>query len=172
MMPFIGGAQFVAHVGEEGALGATGGFGGDLGGDQFGGAVLHQDFQVLAMGVEFDFVKLALGDVDPVSDQLSRFPGSRIHHSQTVMHPAVAAIRHLEAVFMLVHAMREQRPQTVENALAVIGMDMVGPEIRGTDEFLGFGSHQFPDVPADEGGGIWGLGLTCVDHHRALFDRE
>ncbi len=42
-------ADFMAHVGEEGALGNIGGFGTLLRGGQFDGALIHQGFQMVSM---------------------------------------------------------------------------------------------------------------------------
>jgi hypothetical protein len=56
-------AQFVAHVGQENALGAAGGFGGIARLRQFGGAGIHELLEVVPMLVEFPVGQLLLGDV-------------------------------------------------------------------------------------------------------------
>ncbi len=65
-----GRAQFVAHVGQEGALGAVGALGGVARGGQLAGARLHQLLQVLA--VQLQLARLAL--------QLQLQPHARAHH--------------------------------------------------------------------------------------------
>jgi hypothetical protein len=68
-------AQFVAHVGKEGALGATGGFRSLLGHRQRGGALLDHLFEVVAVPFELGFRPLAFGDVEQAADIVGRFPG-------------------------------------------------------------------------------------------------
>ena len=59
----LGGANLVAHVGEEGALGAGGRFGQLLRLFQFGGAGRHQFLEVAAVAVESTGHPFFLGDV-------------------------------------------------------------------------------------------------------------
>ena len=56
-------AQFVAHVGEEGAFRTAGRFGGVLGDVQFGGALFHHCFEMIAIGFQLPFGLLACGNV-------------------------------------------------------------------------------------------------------------
>jgi hypothetical protein len=63
MMPFSGGSQFVAHVGQEGALGPVRGFGGVAGLRQFGGTRQHPFFQLVTMPGQRLFSPPALGNV-------------------------------------------------------------------------------------------------------------
>ena len=57
------GAQFMAHVGEEDALGAVGGFGRVTTLRQFGGAGKYQLLEVVAVPDQLGFVLFARGDV-------------------------------------------------------------------------------------------------------------
>ena len=56
-------AQFVAHVGEEGAFCTVCRLGGVLGRAQFVGAFLHHCFKMVAMCFQFPFGLLACGNV-------------------------------------------------------------------------------------------------------------
>ena len=58
-----GGADLVAHVGQEGALGAAGAFGGILGQGQFAGPGLHQALELEAVTGQLCLVALLFGDV-------------------------------------------------------------------------------------------------------------
>jgi len=69
------GAQLVAHVGEESALCAVGGFGGVPAFCQFFGARGHELFEVMAILLEFGFGLLARGDVAQHDTQHRRAAG-------------------------------------------------------------------------------------------------
>ncbi len=85
-------ADFVAHVGEEGALGPVGGFGGGACVGQLAGALGHQFLEVFAILGQLDFMLHALRDVLDRAAHLHHAPfGVEFNLAQAV-HPAFHSV--------------------------------------------------------------------------------
>src|SRR6185437_10158102 len=125
-------AQFVAHVGEELALGLAGGFGGVLG--------------VLERGLKF----AALGDVEEnaVGAHLAVAPAGV---DGAVMDPDPFSILAAHAVFDVVFFFPgEEQVIGAGDAFGVLGMNPFLPELAAVrDQFLGTVAKNFVGVAAD-----------------------
>ena len=130
-------ADFVRHVGKEGALGHAGGFGGRCRGGQLAGTLGHQFRQMLAVRQQLRLVVATLGDVcdhrqqaaqtavfiadiSPVDLQLDRF----------AVGPAIGGVIGFRCG-LRGHNVR----MVVTQMLRLIGLGHVGPD-RTADDFL------------------------------------
>src|SRR6185369_1211276 len=145
--------DFVAHVGDEGALGDVGGFRGILGLLQFGRAFLNQRFQVMPVAGEFGLDLLALADVAENDDGTGR-PALVIDLRYRVLDGDGRAILAAEDIFDKVlrpaAAVRRIRQGPADRRVGLLG-PVVGDGVEaGADAGMAVQAENLPGQGVDE----------------------
>jgi hypothetical protein len=143
-------AQFVAHVGEEHALGAVGGFRDVARRGQFGGARTDQVFEVIAVLHQFELGLLASRDVGVRAYHPAGIARAvAAHHHAAIEDPRVASILAAHPVFgdVLRAAARQVCPQLGQYDGQVIRMHATAPLVELVTDFpFLIAQHLFPDA--------------------------
>jgi hypothetical protein len=118
------GADLVAHVRQEGAFGAIGALGSGLGRFQLGGADGDQFLQMPTIGLQFACRLHTLGDVLNDAQRIERLARIIERQFSAFLDPA-DALGGLNAVSDPVGGARKRLVPTLDDAVAVFGMDAV-----------------------------------------------
>jgi hypothetical protein len=81
-----------------------------------------------------------------------------------VIHPAIGAVLAAKAIFERVLAVLEKLGDLGLDALKIVRVDALAPEIRIVEIFARTVAEQLLDIGADEGGGVIAARLEAVDH--------
>ncbi len=97
---------------------------------------------------------LAIGNVDPGSDDFHRIPGGIVHQFHTIVHPAVGSILVEKTVLAYMGSPLEQAGKFVNDAWPIVGVDVRVPEAGDVDELARFVTQVIDDVIADICGAV------------------
>src|SRR3569623_75128 len=122
------------------------------------------EFALVAAG-EFEGAD-TLGDVEPVTHYLHRSAVLVAYQPDLVMQPAIGAVAGANAIFAMMMAVPQQDGEAALNLMAVVGMNVIEPELRIADEIGRRMTKLGADIVADESRRPSGLGFTAVDHRR------
>ena len=153
--------DFVAHIGEENALGLVG-LERDLG--RFG--------QIRLRGLECPLRLLARLDIAPRPHDLHGISRCVANELLLVAQPAIRAVLIEKAVFDEMHALLEDLGLLRLDPWQIVGMHVDPPEIGTFQIFLGRVAEEPLNVRADEGRReIAGCG-KAVNHHRRHIEQQ